>query len=58
MCLGRNISWMEMSKLIPALFSHYTLELADADDVWSETCFWFVMQQGLRVKLQKRTVRR
>lgn len=56
MCLGRNISWMEMSKLIPTLLLHYNLELADTDAVWSETCFWFVMQQGVHVKLSKRAV--
>ncbi|KAH0263400.1 cytochrome P450 family protein, partial [Aureobasidium melanogenum] len=56
MCLGRNISWMEMSKLIPTLFLHYNLELADPDAEWMETCFWFVMQQGVNVRLSKRAV--
>jgi len=56
MCLGRNISWMEMSKLIPSLFLHYNLELADQDAEWTETCFWFVMQQGVNVRLVKRAV--
>lgn len=56
MCLGRNISWLEMSKLIPALFLHYNLELADAEAEWSETCYWFVMQSGLKVVVSKRAV--
>jgi hypothetical protein len=33
-----DISWMEMSKLIPSLFLHYNLELADQDAEWTETC--------------------
>jgi hypothetical protein len=33
-----DISWMEMSKLIPTLFLHYNLELADPDAEWTETC--------------------
>lgn len=38
MCLGRNLSWMEMSKLIPSLFMHYNLELVDPHANWSEKC--------------------
>lgn len=37
-CLGRNLSWMEMSKLIPSLFMHYNIELADPDAEWLEKC--------------------
>ncbi|KAI4718502.1 cytochrome P450 [Aureobasidium sp. EXF-10727] len=51
-----DISWMEMSKLIPTLFLHYNLELADQNAEWTETCFWFVMQQGVNVRLVKRAV--
>ncbi|KAI4756590.1 cytochrome P450 [Aureobasidium sp. EXF-3400] len=51
-----HISWMEMSKLIPTLFLHYNMELADQDAEWTETCFWFVMQQGVNVRLVKRAV--
>ncbi|KAK5139945.1 hypothetical protein LTR04_003238, partial [Oleoguttula sp. CCFEE 6159] len=38
MCLGRNISWMEMSKLIPTMFMHYDLELSDPEAGWTEKC--------------------
>jgi len=38
LCLGRNISWMEMSKLIPTLFRKFDLELADQEATWKETC--------------------
>lgn len=51
-----DISWMEMSKLVPTLFMHYNLELVDPDAKWRETCWWFVMQQGLNVRISKRHV--
>jgi len=54
MCLGRNISWMEMSKLIPTLFLHYSLELADPSAEWTTQCYWFVMQHGVNVRLSRR----
>lgn len=38
-CLGRNISWMEMSKLVPTLFSKFDLQLADPEASWEETCW-------------------
>ena len=45
---------MEMSKLIPTLFMHYNLELAEPDKKWKTTCWWFVMQTGVNVRLTKR----
>ncbi|KAF6802045.1 cytochrome P450 oxidoreductase [Colletotrichum sojae] len=56
MCLGKNISWMEMAKLIPTLFLHFELELADPKAPLGEKCHWFVMQKGLNVKLRRRHV--
>ena len=38
-CLGRNISWMEMSKLVPTLFGKFDLQLANPDASWKETCW-------------------
>jgi cytochrome P450 len=38
-CLGRNISWMEMSKLVPTLFSKFDLQLAHPEASWKETCW-------------------
>ncbi|OHF02121.1 cytochrome P450 oxidoreductase [Colletotrichum orchidophilum] len=53
-CIGRNISWMEMSKLIPTLFLHFELELTDPEAVLEEKCYWFVFQRGLNVRLRRR----
>ncbi|KAG8627750.1 hypothetical protein KVT40_003623 [Elsinoe batatas] len=47
LCIGKNISWMEMSKLIPSLFWNFHIELAEPDKEWSERCAWFVLQEGL-----------
>jgi len=55
-CIGRNISWMEMSKLIPTLFMHFDLELEDSNEGLEEVCWWFVMQKGLHVRLRQRVV--
>ncbi|KAF2813425.1 uncharacterized protein BDZ99DRAFT_255822 [Mytilinidion resinicola] len=53
-CIGRNISWMEMSKLIPTLFMRYDLTLADANAELTEKCWWFVIQKGLYVNVRRR----
>ncbi|SLM40221.1 cytochrome p450 family protein [Lasallia pustulata] len=55
MCLGRNLSWMEMSKLIPTLFMHFELELTQPDALWKETCWWFVKQEGVHVIVRPRS---
>ncbi|KAK8216419.1 cytochrome P450 [Phyllosticta capitalensis] len=53
-CIGRNISWMEISKLIPTLFLRYDLQLVDPEAEWSESCRWFVIQKGLHTILSHR----
>lgn len=42
------------SKLIPTLFMHYNLELSDPKAEWTTKCHWFVMQQGVNVRLTRR----
>lgn len=54
MCLGRNISWLEMSKLIPTLFEMFEMELAEPEKEWECKCFWFVMQTGIHVRLRRK----
>ncbi|KAF4850299.1 Cytochrome P450 monooxygenase andK [Colletotrichum siamense] len=54
MCIGRNISWMEMAKLIPTLLLHFDIELVDPDALLEEKCHWFVSQKGLNVRLRRR----
>jgi cytochrome P450 len=56
-CLGRNLSLMEMGKLIPTLFLSFDVELVDGQAALKETCWWFVKQEGLLVRLTRRGAR-
>ena len=53
-CLGKNISLMEMSKLIPELVLRFDIEMADKDAEWTVYNDWFVKQEGFRVKVAER----
>jgi cytochrome P450 len=53
-CLGKNISLMEMSKLVPQLLRRYHVELADPSAEWELFDYWFVKQEGLRCVLTRR----
>ncbi|KIW99468.1 uncharacterized protein Z518_11207 [Rhinocladiella mackenziei CBS 650.93] len=53
-CLGKNISLMEMSKLVPQLLRRYHVELADPKAEWELFDYWFVQQEGLRCILARR----
>ncbi|KIW13441.1 hypothetical protein PV08_08629 [Exophiala spinifera] len=54
-CLGKNISLMEMSKLVPQLLRRYHVQLADPAAEWTLHDYWFVKQEGLRCVLTRRT---
>jgi len=43
------------SKLIPTLLLQYDLELTEPEKEWKTSCYWFVMQQGLNVRLTQRS---
>jgi hypothetical protein len=45
---------IDRSKLIPTLFLHYNLELAEPEKDWELSCWWFVMQKGVNVRLTRR----
>jgi cytochrome P450 len=53
-CVGKNISLMEMHKLIPQLLRQYTINLADPKAEWTTSNRWFVQQHGLICTLKKR----
>ena len=46
-CVGKNISLMEMQKLIPTLFRRFNFELVDAKKPWKLHCSWFVHQEDM-----------
>lgn len=53
-CIGRNISWIEMMKVIPELFRHYTVELTDSKKGWHVVNHWFTQQEGVICNLRRR----
>jgi cytochrome P450 len=53
-CIGKNISWMEMSKLIPTLLLRYDIQLVDPEAELTEICWWFAIQKGLYAILRPR----
>ncbi|KAK0727800.1 cytochrome P450, partial [Lasiosphaeria miniovina] len=50
-CIGKNISYLEIYKLIPTMFARYEVSLAGD---WSVNNHWLVAQSGLRVRLSQR----
>lgn len=57
-CIGRHISFLEMSKLIPALIRDFDFTLADhlqaADQEWKTTNYWFIKPRDFQVKVTAR----
>jgi cytochrome P450 len=53
-CIGKNISLLEMTKLIPQLVRNFDFELEKPDQVWETVNVWFVKQKNFngRVKLR------
>jgi len=53
-CIGRNISWIEIHKVIPELLRQYRVELTYPEKEWQICNRWFVQQKGLICTLTKR----
>ena len=53
-CIGKNISIMEMGKLIPQMFRHFDIEWASPDPEWKTNAAWFWKQSKVIVKLHWR----
>jgi len=53
-CIGRNISMMEIVKFIPALVRMYDFRLAEPDKEWEVLGHWFTKQSGLDMVFTKR----
>lgn len=53
-CIGKNISLMEMQKVVPQLLREFTVELAEPEKEWKTKNHWFVQQSGLICKLKSR----
>ncbi|KAH7022261.1 putative P450 monooxygenase [Ilyonectria destructans] len=55
-CLGKNVSLMEMSKLVPQLLRNFQFELENPNVEWKLTGYWFVKQTGLICRVSQRKV--
>lgn len=53
-CIGKNISLLEVYKLVPSILQQFDLALTNADKEWVITNSFFVRQQGLDVKMTPR----
>ncbi|KAL2104613.1 hypothetical protein VUR80DRAFT_10112 [Thermomyces stellatus] len=55
-CIGRHISFLEISKLIPLLVRDFDFELAGdaAARPWSTTSYWFVKPTDFMVRVARR----
>nr|KMM70176.1 pisatin demethylase [Coccidioides posadasii RMSCC 3488] len=53
-CLGKNLSYFEVYKLVPSLLQKYQLELVDPQREWSLETKWFTMPSGFRVRIKSR----
>jgi cytochrome P450 len=53
-CVGKNISLMEMQKLVPQLMRYFEFFLVDQEREWVTLNRWFNTQKGLDVNMRVR----
>ncbi|KAI1498990.1 cytochrome P450 [Biscogniauxia marginata] len=53
-CIGKNISYLEIYKVIPTMFARYEMTFPDPNTEWNITNRWLVVQTGLEVYLRRR----
>jgi len=54
-CIGRHISFLEMSKLIPQIVRDFDFELKDPDRPWTTENNWFITPTNFRVAVKIRS---
>ncbi|KAJ6083488.1 hypothetical protein N7467_007623 [Penicillium canescens] len=54
-CIGKNISLLEMHKLVPTVLRRFEITLSNPEEPWKLHNAWFVKQSGLYVLLKTRT---
>ncbi|KAH7134870.1 putative P450 monooxygenase [Dendryphion nanum] len=55
-CIGRHISHLEISKLLPSIVRNYDFELEQLDKAWTTHNSWFVRPMDFYVLVKKRLV--
>jgi len=53
-CIGKNISLLEIYKVVPSLLRRFEVRLEDPSKEWIVHNAWFVRQYGFRTTFQKR----
>jgi len=53
-CIGKNISLMEMAKIIPQIVRHFDIELANPKREWTLNNQWFCKQTDIFVNVSRR----
>ncbi|CAG8909742.1 unnamed protein product [Penicillium egyptiacum] len=53
-CIGKHISLLEMSKLVPQLIRNFDISLENSHQTWRTTNRWFVKQSQYPCKLERR----
>nr|POE88404.1 cytochrome p450 monooxygenase [Quercus suber] len=54
-CIGKNISLLEMYKLVPSFLCNFELRLETPELEWTTYNAWFVRQLGFRTRFRRRT---
>lgn len=54
-CLGKNVSLLEMNKLVPQILRRFRIELANPKQEWEYADYWFVRQKGFICRIQRRS---
>ncbi|OCL07759.1 cytochrome P450 oxidoreductase [Glonium stellatum] len=54
-CIGKNISLMEINKLLPGFLRRYRVRLVNPDEELKHRCNFFVPQSGLKVYVERRS---
>lgn len=53
-CIGKNISLMEIYKLVPSFLRRFEVGLANPNDEWKMHNAWFIKQLNFNTKFQRR----
>ena len=54
-CLGRNLSMMEVWKVVPTLVATFDVELEDQEEEWWTSSRWFYRNRGVVCRLRPRS---
>lgn len=54
-CLGRNLSVMEVFKVVPTLIATFDIELEDPNEVWWWSARWFYRTSGVKTIMKPRS---